>query len=63
MYSENWTLGMKDYTERVSKHDDASFNLIFYLVNCCFYGLVILLEGFQWMNVFCLSPSCARTSS
>ena len=26
MYSENWTLGMKDYTERVSKHDDASFN-------------------------------------
>ena len=20
------------------------------LVNCCIYGLVIILEGFQWMN-------------
>ena len=31
LYSENPTLGIKDYTERVSKHDDAFFNFIFIL--------------------------------
>ena len=32
LYSENLTLGIKDYTERVSKHDDAFFNFIFILL-------------------------------
>ena len=32
LYSENRTLGIKDYTERVSKHDDAFFNFIFILL-------------------------------
>ena len=27
-YSENQTLGIRDYTERVSKHDDVFFNFI-----------------------------------
>ena len=26
LYSENRTLGIKDYTERVSKHDDVFLN-------------------------------------
>ena len=26
LYSKNWTLGIKDYTKRVSKHDDDFFN-------------------------------------
>ena len=32
LYSENRTLGMKDYTERVSKNDDDFFNFIFILL-------------------------------
>ena len=32
LYSENRTLGINDYTERVSKHDDAFFNFIFVLL-------------------------------
>ena len=32
LYSENRTLGIKDYTERVSKHDDAFFNFMFILL-------------------------------
>ena len=31
LYSENRTLGIKDYTKRVSKHDDVFFNLFFIL--------------------------------
>ena len=31
LYSENRTLGIKDYTKRVSKHDDVFFNFIFIL--------------------------------
>ena len=29
LYSENRTHGIKDYTKRVSKHDDIFFNFIF----------------------------------
>ena len=32
LYSENRTLGIKDYTKRVSKHDDVFFNFIFILL-------------------------------
>ena len=32
LYSENRTLGIKDYTERVSKHGDVFFNFIFILL-------------------------------
>ena len=32
LYSENRTLGIKDYMKRVSKHDDIFFNLIFILL-------------------------------
>ena len=32
LYSENRTLGIKDYTKRVSKHNDVFFNLIFILL-------------------------------
>ena len=32
LYSENRTLGIKDYTERVSKHEDVFFNFIFILL-------------------------------
>ena len=32
LYSENRTLGIKDYTERVRKHDDAFFNSILILL-------------------------------
>ena len=32
LYSENRTLGIKDYTERVSKHDDVFFNFFFFLL-------------------------------
>ena len=32
LYSENQTLGIKDYTKRVSKHDDVFFNFIFILL-------------------------------
>ena len=42
LYSENRTLGIKDYTERVSKDDNVFLSFIFYLVNCYFYGLLII---------------------
>ena len=32
LYSENQTLGIKDYTSRVGKHDDVFFNFIFILL-------------------------------
>ena len=32
LYSENRTLGIKDYTKRISKHDDVFFNFIFILL-------------------------------
>ena len=32
LYSENQTLGIKDYTKRVSKHDDVFFNFILILL-------------------------------
>ena len=32
LYSENRTLGIKDYTERVNKHDDVFFNFILILL-------------------------------
>ena len=32
LYSENQTLVIKDYTERVSKHDGVFFNFIFILL-------------------------------
>ena len=32
LYTKNRTLGIKDYTKRVSKHDDVFFNLIFILL-------------------------------
>ena len=32
LYSENRTLGIKDYTKRVSKIDDVFFNFIFILL-------------------------------
>ena len=32
LYSENRTLGIKDYTESVSKHDDVFFNFIIILL-------------------------------
>ena len=32
LYSENQTLGIKDYKKRVSKHDDIFFNFIFILL-------------------------------
>ena len=33
LYSENRTLGIRDYTERVSKHEDVFFNfIIFFLI-------------------------------
>ena len=31
LYSENRTLGIKDYAECVSKHDEVFFNFIFIL--------------------------------
>ena len=31
LYSENRTLGIKDYVERVSKHDNVFFNFIIIL--------------------------------
>ena len=55
LYSENGTLGIKDYTERLSKHDDAFFN-----VNCCFYRLVIIFEGFQWINSLFICKLCTH---
>ena len=32
LYSENRTLGVKDYTESVSKHDEVFFNFIISLL-------------------------------
>ena len=32
LYSENGTPGIKDYTKRVSKHDEVFFNFIFILL-------------------------------
>ena len=32
LYSENRTLGVKDYMKHVSKHDDVFFNFIFILL-------------------------------
>ena len=32
LYRENRTLGIKDYTKHVSKHDDIFFNFIFILL-------------------------------
>ena len=32
LYRENRTLGIKDYTKRVSKHDDVFFNFVFILL-------------------------------
>ena len=32
LYSENRTLGIKDYTKRVSKHNDVFFNFVFILL-------------------------------
>ena len=32
LYSENRTLGINDYTERISKHDDVFFNFIIILL-------------------------------
>ena len=32
LYSENRTLGINDYTERVSEHDDVFFNSSFILL-------------------------------
>ena len=32
LYSDNRTLGIKDYTKCVSKHDDVFFNFIFILL-------------------------------
>ena len=32
LYSENGTLGIKDYTKRISKHDNVFFNIIFILL-------------------------------
>ena len=36
LYSENQTLGIKNYRERVSKQDDVFFNFnnFYHLVNC-----------------------------
>ena len=36
LYSENRTLGIKNYTERVSKHDGVFFNFIFILLIAIF---------------------------
>ena len=33
LYSKNLTLGMKDYTESVSKHDNVFFNFIIILIH------------------------------
>ena len=32
LYSKNRTLGIKDYTKRVSEHDDVFFTFIFILL-------------------------------
>ena len=32
LYSKNQTLGLKNYTKHVSKHDDIFFNFIFILL-------------------------------
>ena len=33
LYSQNRTLGIKDYAKRVIKHDDVFFNFIFMLLS------------------------------
>ena len=36
LYGENRTLGIKDYTEHVSKHDDVFFHFNFILLTAIF---------------------------